>query len=199
MGKTKKLLPHNLESTIIDEAGDVILIASAGKKERKFLVSSTILCLASPVFRTMLGTSHFKEGLELQKHKQRKGPEGRFELKLEDDSPDAMETILNAIHLRGEDVPMDPPEKHVIQIVTICEKYDLSVALLPWSPHWINVMPLEEANRLFASCAFKCAMEFSKASRKLVLECKIEAGGLYTPGGTNLKTVENIPQNVSGK
>ncbi|KAF8242624.1 hypothetical protein K440DRAFT_638636 [Wilcoxina mikolae CBS 423.85] len=142
----------------------------------------------------MLGTSRFKEGLELQKHKSRKDSESRFEIKLEDDSPDAMETILNAIHQRGEGVPMDPPEEHVVEIATICEKYDLSAALLPWSPLWMNVMPLGEANRLFASWAFKYSAEFSKASRRLVSECNNEAGGLYTPAGTNLKKVENIPQ-----
>ncbi|KAF8542756.1 hypothetical protein BDD12DRAFT_802670 [Trichophaea hybrida] len=199
MKKTKSP-PRNPEPTIIDEAGDVILIVSACKKERKFVVSSTILCLASQIFRALLDTSRFK-GLELEKKTLQKDLESRFELRLEDDSLDAMETILNAIHLRGEDVPMDPPGEHVVEIATICEKYDLSAALLPWSPHWINVMPLEEgeANRLFVSWAFKCAAEFLKSSRKLVLECKVVGCGLYTPRGTNLKTVENIPQGISSK
>jgi hypothetical protein len=105
MRKAKKLPRPNLEPTIIDVTGDIILIVPAGKKQHKFLVSLFTLCLASPVFSAMLGNSCFREGLDLQKHKSRKDPKSRFELKLENDNPDAMEIILNVIHLRGEDVP----------------------------------------------------------------------------------------------
>jgi hypothetical protein len=87
----------------------------------------------------------------------------------------------------------------VVEIATICEKYDLSAALLPWAPQWMEVMPLEETNRLFASWAFQRDMSFSEAYRSLVRECEIEADSIYTPGGTNLKKVENIPLRVSDK
>ncbi|KAF4629274.1 hypothetical protein G7Y89_g8873 [Cudoniella acicularis] len=62
------------------------------------VVSYRHLMLASPVFNAMLQHQNFKEGKALS--------EGKAEVLLPDDGPDAFEILLNIIHGRSRAVPM---------------------------------------------------------------------------------------------
>jgi hypothetical protein len=63
---------------------------SEPEKEIRMLVSSRHLMLVSPVFKAMLQHSNFKEGNELQTN-------GKVEVPLPDDDPDAFKILLDII------------------------------------------------------------------------------------------------------
>lgn len=78
--------------------GDVILVVSNPSDEEdteRFLVSSTLLSVASPYFKVMFGPS-FKEGAQVR--------EGTCpEIILHDDHPSAMRIILCLLHYKFHD------------------------------------------------------------------------------------------------
>lgn len=77
-----------------------------------FVVSSKVMCLASPVWRAMLDPQgHWA-----------KQPSGVFSL-LEDD-PDALLIILRIAHLQFSDLPDALViYKHLVQLAVLCDKY----------------------------------------------------------------------------
>ncbi|KAF8538605.1 hypothetical protein BDD12DRAFT_805977 [Trichophaea hybrida] len=122
-------------SIIIDPAGDVtirLITTDSSDSEQKPItvqVSSKCLSLASPVFAAMLRPT-FLEGNKLH-------DTGSVTIDLEDDLK-AMLIILQALHLRGREVPKETPDiDTLLNIAMIVDKYDLSAALLPWISLWL--------------------------------------------------------------
>jgi BTB/POZ domain-containing protein len=84
------------ERITLDSYGDVVLAVSdpiSGLK-REFLVSSTVLCLASDYFKTLL-TSDFKEACQLR-------TEVCPTITMEDDDVDAMLVVLSIMHFKHQ-------------------------------------------------------------------------------------------------
>jgi len=90
------------EIVTIDPAGDVYLVCGLETEGPAITlrVSSQIMSLASPVFRTMLGP-RFEEGTRLTRS-------GSVEVLLPDDDAEAMTLICNILHHRQHAVITNP-------------------------------------------------------------------------------------------
>ncbi|RAK72326.1 uncharacterized protein BO72DRAFT_472579 [Aspergillus fijiensis CBS 313.89] len=94
----------------LDPDGDAVLLIT-GAASGRFLVSSKILILASPVFAKLLTSG---------------------------DSPGAMRTILQALHLQGSEVGDSRSAKQLAVIAVLSDKFDCNSALRPWILNWLG-------------------------------------------------------------
>ena len=110
--------------------GDLILVVG-GKKSRKFLVHTSSLINASPVFKALLGPN-FEEGHRLAQS-DKSNP---VEIKLPEDDPSAMDIMLRVIHCRNEKLKETPSPEKIFLIARACDKYNcidsLAFALRDW-------------------------------------------------------------------
>ena len=97
-------------STVLDPSGDLRL--STGT--HTFLVSSKVMCLASPVWRAM-----FDPQGPWATQSSSPGP-----FSLPDDDPDALETVLRIAHLQFSALPdVLVVYRHLLQLAVLCDKY----------------------------------------------------------------------------
>lgn len=113
----------------ISPQGDMALKVSSAAGETRFVVDSHVLCLASPVFRAMLGPN-FKEGHDLR-HAEEVEEEYVLPL-LDDDNIEAFEIILNAIHLQNAKVPQTVSYETLLELAVIVEKYQMYQVSAGW-------------------------------------------------------------------
>lgn len=130
--------------TIIDPEGDLWLVVGSTPAE-KFLVSSKVLKLASPVFHVRLrdyerggditpSTNDFEDVSPIR------------EICLPDDNPDTMRTILQVVHFKTNQLPEDTGYDNytdtVFNLAVLCDKYDMIGALRmmfnPWLENYRN-------------------------------------------------------------
>jgi hypothetical protein len=111
---------------IVDLCRGADLTLLVGKAPaHRFRVSRNTLCMASSVFCAML-TGKF---IEAQKD----------EIRLEGDDPDAMLIVLRIAHLRFSEVPRFLPDSwELVELATICDKYDMVAICRPFIPGWMN-------------------------------------------------------------
>jgi hypothetical protein len=116
----------------LDPEGDAVLIVddAAHITSKKFLVSSKVLSLASPVFSRMFG-SNFREGIQT-----RQGNPPSIPLK--EDDPDAVESILSLLHFRNLSIPDSMGPERLAMLAIQCGKYDCNGALRPWIALWCD-------------------------------------------------------------
>ncbi|KAK5994309.1 hypothetical protein PT974_04782 [Cladobotryum mycophilum] len=112
----------------LDPDGDAILILEDPTGEKRFLVSSKILSLASPVFSSLF-TSGFKEGIQTRRGDCPSIP-------LREDNADAMEIILSILHYKNDDIPNLMDAESLAHVAIQSDKYDCNHALKPWISHW---------------------------------------------------------------
>ena len=129
--------PTSPDPIPLDPQGDVILRVKSpdGSTARKFLVSSVVLRLSSKVFARMF-ESDFREGVEL-----RKG--GCPTVSLEEDDPDAMETVLGLLHHRSDWEPNTLSPRALAVIAVHCDKYDCDHALKSMVHDWFYYKDLD--------------------------------------------------------
>ncbi|KAH8648207.1 hypothetical protein BGZ60DRAFT_423350 [Tricladium varicosporioides] len=129
---TSTSLPVNITSDLIslDSNGDAVLAVGDSQEIVKFLISTKVLSLASPVFAKMFGPN-FQEG-----HKLRCGE--NIEVRLEDDNALAMEVILKALHYYRINQRHPTDVEEMASIAVHCDKYDCAGALSPWISYWLN-------------------------------------------------------------
>ena len=181
MALTLSSVAPKLANVQFDADGDVLLLLhdNLGGVAR-FQVSSSALCLASPVFRAMLGANgSFKESKSLQ---ERKGSEPPIEITLGGDNPQAMAVILRIIHHQHDYVPESLSEINLWQIAVLVDKYDLREAIKLWINLWIKpylVIPglscfsyLTEDTGLFLAYAFGNEILFRSISKDIILKWK---------------------------
>lgn len=114
----------------VDPAGDLSLSVGTDEKQMSILVSSKVLSLASPVLAAMFGPN-FAEGKAILN-------EGRpVNIGLPDDDPEAMLWICEALHFRQHTTP-EISFPLLEKLAGLCDKYDLSLALSPWSDVWLS-------------------------------------------------------------
>ena len=117
--------------TTVDPNGDTILEVSSSGGKTHLLVSSKVLTLASPVFEAMFN-SRFKEGLSHYP------TSGKPPIPLPDDNAEAVTILCNAIHYRTNEVPNKLASACLENLAIICDKYDCTSALAPWSAMWLQ-------------------------------------------------------------
>ena len=123
-------IQHDVEEPTehVDPSGDLKLLLKAGNKRKTLIVSSKVMCLASPVWRTMLDPKgHFKEA----------SPESK-EITLEDDDLEALLLLLNIAHLRYLNIPTSLEYNGLLNLAILCDKYDTVTLIRPWLPKWLE-------------------------------------------------------------
>lgn len=143
--------------------GDMILNVNS---EAKFKVSSVVLCLASPVFRAMLGpNSDFKEACTLRET--RTEP---YTLLLEDRYYNTFSVLLYAIHLQSDKVTRPLNTTTMRELAIICDKYDCSRAVKSWVPLWMKFRVNSYVDLLFEAWVFRINDVFTSATKRIILE-----------------------------
>lgn len=140
--------------------GDAILVipGSDPNSNGRFLVSSTVLCIASPVFKVLLTSLHFQEGLDVQK--------GLCpEILLAEDDQEAMQILLSILHFKNPEDYFQLDAEVIAKIAVHCDKYDCIEAMKPWASIWLDGDGFDGDVGLFLSAAFN--FRSSSALRKL--------------------------------
>jgi len=194
------LRPDRVASIEFDPEGDVLLILSPSTMAT-FRVNSNILCIASPVFRAMLGVkSRFKERTALSARTSTSEP---LEISLPDDDPKALGVILRVIHLQYDWVPPSLDENQLYTIAIICDKYDMRQSLEVWLAKWISPLvdppanPVSGDKWLFIAYAFARKDLFSRLTKDLTLQCRSDKDGNLLMNGNTLS--EHIPGHIVGE
>ncbi|KAE9992667.1 hypothetical protein Vi05172_g11935 [Venturia inaequalis] len=168
-------------------------------------VSKLIMCIASPVWRAMLG-GRFMEG-NVQNR----------EIPLIDDDPEALLTVLRIAHHRTYEVPTGLTLLQLVNIATICDKYDTVAMCRPYIGIWVTpfieiVEPSHQAlylspgyeSWLWCAWVFGYQETFSKLVNKLRVEISTDKEGCcYIPSDwepNQLKLLKaNMPSDLTGE
>ncbi|KAF8441178.1 hypothetical protein BGX38DRAFT_1204090 [Terfezia claveryi] len=182
------LRPDRVASLDFDLEGDILLTLPSTSGIARFRVNSNILCIASPVFRAMLGgKSQFRERAALSARASTSEP---LELSLADDDPNALTVILRIIHLQYDWVPPSVNANQLYTIAVICDKYDMRQSLEVWLVKWISPLvqpsasPVSGGNWLFIAYAFGRKDLFSRLTKELILQCRSDDDGNLLMNGT---------------
>lgn len=162
------MLEFQADYLSLDDTGDVFLLVRnhLSSTEMRFLVSSKVLRLASPVFAGMFD-SGFRESQDLQASERPTVPLG-------DDDSASMETILRILHYQHEG------RSHIVDAMTLatlaihCDKYDCSNALQAWIVSWFaSLLPIKHpaidiGYLLLAAYQFRSSKHFAEQSARAV-------------------------------
>ncbi|KAK1715529.1 uncharacterized protein BDZ83DRAFT_708337 [Colletotrichum acutatum] len=143
---------------------DVALIV-AHNTQKKFLVSSHILRVASRSFNSLL-VSKLEEGAKTQ-------PDLKPDIILRHDDPEAMEIILSILHYRHQDEWYNLSAKMIAVMAVHLDKYDCSASLRLWVNHWlVNFGQVEHGDVIYllaATALLGESAKFQKMTRSAIL------------------------------
>ncbi|KAF8538948.1 hypothetical protein BDD12DRAFT_910466 [Trichophaea hybrida] len=144
MGETE---PPTVQLTICPY-GDLKLSLQTPAINTTYLVSSHLLCSASPVFRASLGpSSGFADAIELRRSQAAAtsvSDHALYNMPIGDDlgfDPTAMAVVLYVIHGRMEHIPETIEFGNLLDVALICDYFDCAVTMSPWNKAWMQ--PLE--------------------------------------------------------
>jgi len=167
--------PNTNETVCLHDSGDVTLLIGIDEHKQAVLVSSSVLRLASPVWKAMLDR-HWAES-EAQ------------EIPFPDDDVAAMLLVLRIAHLQFHDLP---PKKglsfeDVLQLAILCDKYDLVKLVRPFLDlnQWAEPFKYSKATGyriyqpkwLFVAWTFGYENSFDELARRLALTITIAPDG----------------------
>ena len=193
-------LPPKVATIQFDVDGDILLLLSSSEGSARFQVSSNALCLASPVFRAMLGAkSKFKESKDLQ---EQKGSESPLEITLSDDDPKALAIILRIIHHQLGYVPALLAEENLWEIAILVDKYDLGDTAKIWANLWVKPYLTSESSYFAGdrgiSLAYVLNNEdlFKRISKDIILTwvCTPDIPQLHPGASTTAASFQFVPQ-----
>lgn len=188
------------QTTVIVPNGDLYMVFNdEGNETGRLLVSRYILCLCSKVFDAMIGdNTQFREATEPSM-----SVDGLREVTFDDDDFGAMTTIMNILHLQHHRVPPHVSFTRLREIASICDKYDLvrGLGLWPgtWAQHYMDrIQKKGFEDWLFVASVFKQKEAFTKITRHLILNSKLDAitGELETADDWSFS--EGVPSTVIG-
>lgn len=187
---------------VFDPEGDLLLRATqeGSKYTKKFLVNRACLCVVSPVFRAMLGQdSPFIEGSAADIDS------STPVVDVEEHHVDSLFTLFAIFHHKHLLVKEEMTSEELYDIALLCDKYDCSESLRPWSAVWIkpHLSEIESENEGVENCLFIAwtlqSKELFEITTKLLI-CNSQLtteGKLYVNEGDF--TVEEGPTAVIGK
>lgn len=171
---------------VVDPEGDVILVVNITELQ----VSSKVLSVASDVFKAMF-SPHFQEGQDLNSTSPKR-------ISLPGDDAVAMTTLCNILHLRHNSVSKTPLETELVDLATVCDKYNCSEAFSIWSQIWMRYYTQEQdsdlkgvAQLLYPFFLLNDAESFKQVSKLTVFHTE---GWIVKPKRTDL-----MPDTVFGK
>ena len=191
-----------LETVVLDDFSDLTLVVGTEDEDgdtetsntgrvgsvQRVKVSSSVLRLASPVWRSMFNPSgHFVESTAK-------------EVSFPDDDPAALLIVLRIAHLRFKEVPDKLSFKKLVSVAVICDKYDTVSVVRPFLSKWtgpeIKISPGKE-EWIFIAWTFGYKDAFTSGVQKLVREVTIDGKGRCMFGG---KAVSGyFPPDITGK
>lgn len=160
----------------LDPWGDLKIVAADRDKRLKTLVvSSSVMRLASPVWRVMFDPhGSFREAEESAK-----------EIEFPDDDADALLILLRIVHLGWRLVPESISSENLADLAVLCDKYDMIRFVRPWLARWqsrpLAIMSAHE-DRLFIAWTFGDYASFVTNTKRLVLSCNTDDAGRLTRG-----------------
>ncbi|KAL0634425.1 hypothetical protein Q9L58_006674 [Maublancomyces gigas] len=157
----------------IDPRGDLILHVTSATGQRFLKVCSKVLCLTSPVFRTMLESPTFQEGIGLLSAT----PESPFETQLHDDHYESLLIVINAMHLRTRHIPLMLPVEAFYQLAIVCDKYDVAEIFLPWVKIWTGKWRMEQVSGekwLVIAWVFKLGKAFEDVTKGMIYDSPLQ-------------------------
>jgi len=181
-GRMRASASWKVSNVQFDPDGDVILVIPSQAQERtaRFQVSSHSLCLASSVFRTILGANAcFEKGNALRYRATSSPP---IDITLEDDEPKALALLLRIVHHQYDWVPRTLDDDQLYQVAILCDKYDMQQVLGLYLDQWIP-MDTEAGGKisgdrwLFISYVFGREDLFMQLSKELILTSTVDTGG----------------------
>jgi hypothetical protein len=173
---------------------DLTLLVGDTHHVHRFKISRNTLCMASSVFRAML-VGKFLESQE-------------DEVELEGDDPRALLTVLRIAHLRCSEVRRTFTYcTQLVDIATICDKYDLVAICRPfvsdWVESWLSDKSLfEYEERLWIAWVFGYEQEFTRIADHLRFQISIGDDGFYMFDDAmvhNQHAEENLPPGIIGE
>ncbi|MCJ1451270.1 hypothetical protein MMC28_001606 [Mycoblastus sanguinarius] len=186
-------MAENEDSTAyVDSSGNLRL--DVGANQRVFFVSSSAMCLASPVWRAMFNPQgHFLEAHSVEQ-----------KASFPEDDPTAFLLLLQIAHLQFSKIPKVLRTKQLFDIAVLCDKYDTVGLVRLWLQNWIsNAQSTEsepgfEGEWLMIAWTFGKQDLFQRIMSRLSLQCSsLESGQLFTKDGTLIGG--NLIPSIAGK
>jgi hypothetical protein len=119
MSQSLALMKYVERPTIrLHDSGDVTLLIGYGDDRKRVLVSTTVLRLASPVWKAMFGA--------------RWAESEASEIDLSHDDADAMLLVLRIAHLQFHDLAKGLKYRALLDLAVVCDKYDLIHLVRPF-------------------------------------------------------------------
>lgn len=191
-----------LETVVLDDFSDLTLVVGTEDKDgdtqtgstgsvgsvQRVKVSSSVLRLASPVWKSMFNPSgYFLESTAK-------------EVSFPDDDPAALLIVLRIAHLRFKEVPDKLSFKNLVSVTVICDKYDTVSVVRPFLSKWtsleMKISPGKE-EWIFIAWTFGYKDAFTSGVQELVREVTIDNKGRCMFGG---KAVNGcLPPDIIGK
>ncbi|KAH7353540.1 hypothetical protein B0T11DRAFT_320519 [Plectosphaerella cucumerina] len=163
-----------------DLGGDAILVipgsGSDSDPDTKFIVLSAVLRIASPVFKILLTSTDFKEGLDVQ--------QGLLpEIRLEEDDPSAMTILLSILHFRNPVAYFQLSPRQIAKVAAHCDKYDCIEAMKPWSSVWLpeknNIAAKNVGPLLSAAFNFRSSSALKRLSSIAITGVSLETAAAW--------------------
>ncbi|GJC80398.1 hypothetical protein ColLi_03236 [Colletotrichum liriopes] len=157
----------------LDDSGDLRLCVGADVDEhpQDFVVCSRALGRSSPVLKAMLfgGFAESRPGED----------GGEWIVDLPEDSTEAMEIVLNIVHGHFNLVPEKLPLMRLYNVLTITEKYDMTVILRPWARSWMQGVKHQTDNAHLLCVAWELGDEavFESMFKKITYESMVDLQG----------------------
>ncbi|KAK2000988.1 hypothetical protein LX36DRAFT_668300 [Colletotrichum falcatum] len=162
----------------LDDNGDLRLRVGADVDDhpQDFFVCSRALGRSSPVLKAML----FGGFAESRRPEQAGGGGGgEWSVDLPEDSARAMEIVLNIVHGHFHLVPEELPLTRLYDVLTITDKYDMTVIVRPWSRSWMQAVRhhTDNAHLLCVAWELGDADVFQAMFRKMTCESAVDLQG----------------------
>lgn len=124
------------------------------------------------------------------------------ELDFTEDDTKALGILFQVAHLQFEQVPVTLGYKQLVEVATLCDKFDCAKLVKPWLEVWLKgeeskSMVIGQENWLFIAWVFGRREVFETLAKRLVMEIRIsESGGLCSKFGMPLE--EPMPPAITG-
>lgn len=177
----------NESPVTLDPSGDLLLIVNQAARQKTFRVSSVAMGLASPVWRAMLSPSgKFKEA-----HSK------NGEVCFPEDDPDAMFTVLSAVHYQFQYIPKTLSSENLLNLGIVCDKYDVTKLMMPWyKSNWLKYSGYQAGgNSILIAWLFHDLETFKRLVDHMVRDSKVNELGTLEVNhllGMNSKMVEEL-------
>lgn len=175
------------ESTnILDRSGDLVLIVNQAERQKTFRVSSSAMCLASPVWRAMLSHSgNFKEA------RPKNG-----EVSFPEDDSDAMFIVLSVVHYQFQNIPKALTKEELLNLAIVCDKYDVTKLLLSWFRlNWLESIGFCDGNSMLIAWLFQDFETFKKLVDEMIRDSELNKEGNPEVG---LLKMDHMPPGLLG-